>query len=271
MKLFTRILTFVLVVICMSSYVSFSAEQLEDGSYYSPGYNPFEAMPADIIGSDDRFPVNQPANPPYRYIAYIIMECDCGRSFTGTGAMIGEYSMLTAAHNLYCPYCTVRFDLMTIYFGYESSSSYVAKTTVAWNYSDIYVDSGYDVDNPDPNSDCAVIKFDSRIGHYTGWFALYAKNDSNLVNSEITIAGYVMGDLYEDEGRVDSVSPNRIFYTLDTVSGQSGSPIFSQNQYIVGIHTRGFDENDLSADRINSGWRVTSSFIITMESLGYID
>lgn len=114
----------------------------------------------------------------------------------------------------------------------------------------------------DPNSlnlgtgganDWAVMKAQpNSTGHYPGEIFGYYPIGFNVdANDIITIAGYGQSRLKEynnvlkiADGIIGKISDSRLYYQIDTTSGDSGAAIINQNNEIVGIHTLGGCNND---------------------------
>ena len=58
-----------------------------------------------------------------------------------------------------------------------------------------------------------------------------------------------MFNQYESTGNIAGVTDEAISYTIDTSGGQSGSPVYELNNYIVGVH-------NFSGNTVNYGKRV---------------
>ena len=167
--------------------------------------------------------------------------------------------MLTAAHNVY----TDRnndgvnnfIDEIVVYVAAQTASNNVDPCS---SYNDVNVEECYllqsycDLAGPDGvdkyNYDWAICILNTDIGNQVGWFDISITPD-NIVNNQISILGYPDDksgneafDMFRSTGIVQSVIQNIIIHEADTVSGNSGSPVFvaNDNSYTVkGIHTAG--------------------------------
>jgi len=102
-------------------------------------------------------------------------------------------------------------------------------------------------------NDWAVMKAQpNSTGHYPGEIYGYYLISFNVeVNASISIAGYGQSRLKEynnvlkiADGIIGKISNSRLYYQIDTTSGDSGASIINQNNEIVGIHTLGGCNND---------------------------
>lgn len=88
--------------------------------------------------------------------------------------------------------------------------------------------------------DYGLVKLNKAIGDTTGWLG-YSYNQSTVAE-EIRISGYPGNKgatQWAMTGKVLAQSTHRIWYTIDTDNGQSGSPIYMANFAAVGVHTDG--------------------------------
>lgn len=244
-------------------------ETVGDEYVMTAGYNPFENNSRSIIGEDDRDPIDNTSTFPYSAIGYLNLTYSDGCSARGTGFMVSANCMLTAGHCLMCDDHGSEVSSMTAYFGYESTSSYLKKVTVTTDDALFYTDPNYT--GSQKNYDYGYVVFETNVGNTTGWLGLASRSNSVLTDMDVTVTGYRRGTLYECAGTIDSVTTYRVKYDADTEAGESGCPVYYYNStygnQAVAIHTHGTS----TSEPCNSGWRITSTFINTLDSLGYVD
>jgi V8-like Glu-specific endopeptidase len=110
--------------------------------------------------------------------------------------------------------------------------------------------------NSDYDYGAIILPANSRPGDRTGWFGLAVKDDNFLKNAILNLSGYP-GDKGGNQQwfmsfKTKSVTARRIYYDIDTMGGQSGSPVWvylNGQRYAVGIHTNGHSSGN-SATRI---------------------
>lgn len=276
MKTLKFITSLILAVSCLlaSGQVAIAADEVPepdtDGTYVmTAGYNPFAGTSRSIIGDDDREIVDSTSTYPYSAIGYLNITFSDGCTAKGTGFMVSSNCMLTAGHCLMCDEHNSDVNSMTIYFGYTTTPSYLKKVKATTDNAVFYTDPDYTGSEKD--YDYGYVVFDSDVGKTTGWFGLAARSNSVLTDMDIITAGYRRGILYECSGVIHSVTTYRVKYDTDTEAGQSGSPVYYYNStygyQAVAIHTHGTS----TSEEYNSGWRITSAFINTLDSLGYVD
>ena len=236
-----------------------------------------------IIDPDGRSLVsgNLRSSFPYSAVARLVIhysgDCNCSTSY-GTGFMVSSNCMLTAAHCVVCEHGN-EMDTMYIYFGYSSATSIAFSTQATFSDNTIYYPPQYVANlntSTELSYDYAYIILDDNPGDEVGWFGLIAASNSTLNNKAAIVLGYVNTNLWTNSNYIANTSSTRLYYQIDTDGGQSGSPVYwrtGSNYYVAGIHTHGIQED--SSDPLrhthNSGWRVTSSFINTLDSLGYVE
>lgn len=242
----------------------------------SSAYNPTNSrmIIEDADPDDDRQIVSNPTLSPYYAIVQLKMEFSNGETFVGTGFMISEDTLLTAAHCLYSENeKTLRTNRVTVYAG-RNGSSYTTTTTAAT----MYTDTQYTEYGDDYEYDYAILTLNSSIGQTTGWLGLYASPLTGFYTGRsILTAGYptdktgtLANTMWRSAGTIQSVESLKFAHTADTMGGQSGSPIYynnTSNGYVaLGIHVGAYENGT-----INYGKRITVTLFDWLESEGYIN
>lgn len=205
----------------------------------------FESIPTPrkIIGNDSRKVITNTTKAPYKFIGKLIIEYSDGAVFGGTGFLVGESTIVTAAHCAYSLKRSAYPSKITFYPGRTGNSNPYGSATVR----KIHVPTKYKKNETNDNTyDYAVLELNTPIGKKTGYFEQYVLvRDPNL---EIAYnAGYIVGynsnTLYSAYGET-TIYPKekKIRYKIDTDSGQSGAPIYEKGTLsLYGIHTSGSD------------------------------
>lgn len=199
---------------------------------------PFAIYPGDILER-----ANQNVFP-YSTIVHFRWENDINNDGIvdqniewGSGYIVGPNTVVTAGH------CVT-----------NGGEKWIEKLTVFPQFNGSYSTGGYNVkkvicpiqyvDNKTPDYDWAILTIDGNIGEQTGWLGF--RITDNLLEKNITVSGYkkLDGDLYpvlyKHSGKITDVIDGKIFYNASTISGQSGSPVFDENNIALGIHTTSY-------------------------------
>lgn len=215
-----------------------------------------------IIDTDDRKIVNDISRTPNKSIVYIKKFLYDNSYYRGTGFIIDDYAVLTAAHVITAENKDEKIKDIYIYAGYkfDNSSEETARVIKSYVLADW-------INNPNINHDMALLILDKPLGKT---FEKLNIIDRALIGEVINTIGYPgkdngevrKGNQYYSSGKIVKVTNNNIFYDLDTEGGQSGSPIFNENKEVIAIHTNGFDKRN--SYKFNLGLRLTSNNIETI-------
>lgn len=208
--------------------------------------------PQSVIGADNRVRISPTTSYPWRAMTKLRMTFPNGSQATCSGAMVSSKYTLTAGH---CVHSVSRGGWATsvevipgldgAYKPYGSAYATRLRSYVGWTQ------------NQDSNYDFALITLNRHIGNSTGWFGYASYSTVNGLTGNL--GGYP-GDrdsglrLYYHYGTINSSTTNRVYYTIDTFNGQSGSGVYRINngsRYIFAVHTNGGTTS-------NSGTRITT-------------
>jgi V8-like Glu-specific endopeptidase len=208
--------------------------------------------PQSVIGADNRVRISPTTSYPWRAMTKLRMTFPNGSQTTCSGAMVSSKYTLTAGH---CVHSASRGGwavsvevipgLDGTYKPYGSAYATRLRSYIGWTQ------------NQDSNYDFALITLDRHIGNSTGWFGYASYSTVNGLTANL--GGYP-GDrdagqrLYYHYGTINSSNTNRVYYTIDTFNGQSGSGVYRINngsRYIFAVHTSGYTT-------YNGGTRITT-------------
>ncbi|MBI2766900.1 MAG: trypsin-like serine protease [Chloroflexi bacterium] len=198
-----------------------------------------------IFGSDDRVPVTDTTQAPWRSIVHLVMFN--GSSLLGecSGSLVNYNVVLTAAH------CIIEngqlaVDSVTVVPG-ETPSAFPFGKAYATRFS---VPQGY-IDAGGVEYDMALLYLDgSPFGSLTApYLQIASVPDSYFAASDVVTAsaGYPgdkpLGSMWFSAGFTVNVDATRIFTQMDAYPGQSGSPIYTFSQqrnelFVVGVYSR---------------------------------
>jgi glutamyl endopeptidase len=207
--------------------------------------------PENICGNDDRVQINQTTEIPWRWICQLIITAADGAKYRCTGWFIGPHTVMTAGHCVYMHDNGGWAKQIEVIPGMNAASrpfgsqvSTVFRSVQGWTK------------NKDWNYDYgAIILPDNTLGNRVGWFGFAVLPDSSLNNLTANNSGYPgdkpFGTQWFNAGRVTKLTDRKFYYMIDTMGGQSGSPVWrfiNGQRHAIGVHAYGGCPN--SATRI---------------------
>jgi glutamyl endopeptidase len=210
-----------------------------------------------VIGGDGRTQVTNTTAYPRRAIAQILFN---GGSLC-TGWLISANTLATAGH---CVHegagGSAGFYPVGTYVirpGRNGSSAPYGSCTA----KTLYTVNGW-ANSGSQEYDYGAIRLNCSVGDQTGWFGYFHQAESHNGQQAI-IAGYP-GDkggntMWTMSGVIGTTLARRLRYTIDTAAGQSGSPVWTNNNANCqgscarAIHAYGVGGDDVD----NSGTRIT--------------
>lgn len=211
-----------------------------------------------VLGPDDRVRITNTSSMPWRMNASLLITAADNSTWIGTAWFIGPHTLMTAGHCVYIKNSGVpgrdgwvkRIQVMpgrngsTLPYGSVTSTSF--RSVTAWTQ------------NGNPDRDYGAIIIPTQLGNTVGWYGFGVYPDADLLAATGNIAGYPgdkpSGTLWYDSRKIASVNSLKVFYTIDTAGGQSGSAVYrivNGARYGVAIHAYGGSVTN-SGTRINS-------------------
>ncbi len=212
-----------------------------------------------IFPPDDRTKVTDTTVYPWTTITKLYITAEDDTKWIGSGAIIDEFHVLTAGHNVYM----------------HENGGWAKEIKVIPGKDDTYEPYGYAwstyiqsypgwIDSEMVEHDWAVLTLDRNIGYSTGWMGIETVDYSDpIYTGELHTAGYP-GDLswgeemYQTSGDGDSADEYNHYYWLDAMSGQSGSPVWrldGSDPYILSIFAYSYNNTNFP----NFGTRINTN------------
>ncbi len=229
--------------------------------FYEPGWMPESHCVDAVIGDDNRELVSNTEIAPFSAIAWIQATYPSGAAKHSTAALISPNVALTAAHCIYQPTLggwPISIEFFPAISGPYNSAHLPFYSTTA---KEVVISLPYFENGNGAQWDWGVIRLNSNIGYDCGFLGFQYLNTiamdlpvmisgypEDLNNEWATINQYRDSNLiYYDETSRTVISNFEVYktryfsYTVDTIGGQSGSPIlysYDGTYRIIGIHAQ---------------------------------
>lgn len=220
------------------------------------------SQPETVCDADDRARITPANDIPWRWICKLIITFPGGQRVVGTGWFIGARTVMTAAHCLHSRDLGWAQSIEVIPGMDGDRRPYGSQFGVSFRAT-----SGW-IEEAKPEYDYgAIILPDDTLGNQVGWFGFVALTDNELQSLAANTSGYPgdkpPGTQWFNAGGITQVEERRIYYMIDTMGGQSGSPVWrkvNDERQAVGIHAYGGCPNSaarITADVFNNmlAWR----------------
>ncbi|XP_013401488.1 uncharacterized protein LOC106167294 [Lingula anatina] len=225
-------------------------------------------IPETIVLADDRLQVSPCKSPPYCWVCYLEMTAQNGEVYMGTGAFsnVGNTPgvILTCAHNIYHHSRRGYIDHVDVYPARDGSSAPFGHFRVYSTHlrvPDLYKKrkaATYDYGL------ILIPKKEFSISTKPFGFGYNLLASSALKGRLAEICGYPgdkpNGTMWIAGSPLKYASRSRLYYEADTAAGQSGSPVWTWDNFnwmMVGIHGKGV----IPGGTLNSARRLTPEVI----------
>ncbi|MET0287331.1 MAG: trypsin-like serine protease [Polyangiales bacterium] len=211
-----------------------------------------------VHGEDDRQRITNTGEYPWCVHASLLITAADDSTWIGTGWFIGPHTLITAGHVVYIKNSGVDGrdgwvkEIVVMPGRNEDNLPFGQVTSRSFRTVRQWVESG------DENYDYGAIVLSEPVGEQTGWLGFGAYSDDELRAAVGNISGYPgdkpSGTQWYDTRNVDTVSPSKVYYDIDTAGGQSGSAAYltqDGGRYAFGVHAYG-------GTRTNSATRIVT-------------
>jgi V8-like Glu-specific endopeptidase len=219
---------------------------------------------AEVVqGRDDRTRVTRTRDFPYRCICSLVITAGDGTPWVGTGWLAGPRTVVTAGHCVYMRTQGGWARQIAVFPARNGQQIWYQVASRRFRSVE-----GWTVRaRPEADYGAILLPETPAIGAL-GFFGYSVLANSELSGLAVTLAGYpadktgqLAGTLWEHARRLTSLASATLTYDIDTYGGQSGAPVFFQDNgapYAVGIHNYG----DLTG---NSATRITDRVFENIE------
>ncbi|WP_375179640.1 trypsin-like peptidase domain-containing protein [Enterococcus rotai] len=180
-----------------------------------------------ILPNNDRVQIKDATQEPYQTVCFIYVN----NATQGSGVVIGKNAILTNRH---VAVAAKNGDASNIKVNVARTSNSEFKGTFY----------GEEIKYSPDGQDLAIVYLKSNTnGQNIGDLvtpAKYVNNPVTTVGTSIRVIGYP-GDkpwatMWESKGASTTETTNRIYYNASTFGGNSGSPVFNDQNEVIGIH-----------------------------------
>ena len=216
-----------------------------------------------VIGRDDRVAIEDTQQYPYRAICSLIITAPTGHRFIGSGWFVSSRTIITAAHCLYFHKYGGLATSIEVYPGrngnqlpYGRGTATDIRCTADWmDHKEMAADYG-----------AIILPANQPIGDQVGFFGYEVLGKRDTQRLTLNLSGYPadkrpLGQQWYHSRRTTKVDATSIQYRIDTYGGQSGAPVWYQDngkRYVVGIHTYG-------GSSVNAATRITQEVFEKLE------
>ena len=183
---------------------------------------------------------------PWRMIGSLEIVSQNGLPYVGTGWFIAPRTVITAGHCVFDPVELGGWARqITVIPGRngDAVTPFPTETSTRFSTTDRWLDA------QDPDFDYAAIHLDTDLAATVGTFGVGVLPDEELKDRLVNVSGYPVSpgngrEQYFHANRVKALTARRLFYDIDTLGGQSGSPVWTymdgeEDPIVIGIHAYG--------------------------------
>lgn len=200
---------------------------------------PSNPIPREVIGTDDRIPSTGTENT-----GIVILEN------VGTGFIVGDHVIATAAHCVYNKYENQQSYFKTALTIHPYNSNGTVNTNITFTPVEAHMPIEYGTCPMSDNylHDYALITVSEDLSNYFHFSLGTTYNMSATVFADVPL--YVLGprmtgsqinDLYYSQGNIvsysDTTADRLIYYNCDTKGGDSGAPVYTITKATIGNQT----------------------------------
>jgi glutamyl endopeptidase len=209
----------------------------DDDMQFPPAGSAAYASPENICQNDDRTQIKNTLDFPFKCIVKLYITGQGGNGWVGSGFFIGPRCIITNGHVVFPDNQWAKS--IRVVPGQNGNTGPFGEQTSEFFYSV----NGW-IDSKDANYDYgAIILPDTKLfDRVRAVFGYETNNNPGILNNSGYPADKPLGTQWFNAGPVSKIESHRFFYMIDTVGGQSGSPVWIQrgaDRIAVGVHAYG--------------------------------
>jgi V8-like Glu-specific endopeptidase len=234
------------------------------GTRSAPLRSPSSVLESILTDVDRRKQIVETELAPWRMICALEITSQSGSTYLGTGWFAAPRTVITAGHCVFDPIELGGWakSIKLIPGRDDDEEPFGSTESLRFSTTDTWLAS------QDPDFDYAAIYLDTDLGAKVGTFGIAVLPDAELANRLVNVSGYPVSpgngrQQYFHANRVKAVTARRLFYDVDTIGGQSGSPVWaylddhSDVPTVVAIHAYGIGGAPANLQVVaNSGPRI---------------
>jgi glutamyl endopeptidase len=208
----------------------------------------------NVIEQDDRAPVNNTEDFPWRCVCALDITARDGTEVHGTGWFIGPGTLITAGHCVYRHENQGEVDRIEVFPGRDGvEKPFGSCEATEFRYPDEWKREGRHI----YDYGAIILPRDRRYGTDLGHFGFARLSDPSLDGLLANLSGYPgdkpPGTQWFHARPLTDITGSSLRYKIDTFEGHSGAPLWwlkDGKRYVVGIHNAGSNRSN-HATRIN--------------------
>lgn len=209
-------------------------EELSKDFLKASSISDFMHEPETVCARDDRVKINNTTSYPYKMICKIFGKTNDGDRYMGSGFFIGPRCIITNGHVVFPDRDWAKsIEVIPAMngniapFGKKTSTNF--RSVVGWT-RDNKMEFDYGA---------VILPDDELFNRVKAYFGYQIFSGNPTLNNSGYPGDKPMGTMWYNAGKVTETTERMFKYMIDTAGGQSGSPVWGNNQKVAGVHGYG--------------------------------